>query len=129
MIWRFSNVKLFWLAFAFVAFFLGACKKNSAEDSLKSDATGFYCRQCNAKFYTASGVYADHCPQCKSADIRPVIGFVCYQDQQVTLTAQGPKSMPCQKCGAVATGLKMPRESDLKAWGAVRKTAAEVGAK
>jgi ribosomal protein L40E len=115
--------------FVLCAALCGCGKQNAAENSITSDANGFFCRQCNAKFYTDSSVYADHCPQCKSADLRPVIAFVCYKDQHATLTPQGPKSIACEQCQAVASGLKMPHESELKAWGAVKKPAAEVGAK
>jgi Zn finger protein HypA/HybF involved in hydrogenase expression len=126
------NVRFYYagLACIFLSALLGAgCHKNAAEESLSSDANGFFCQQCSAKFYTSAGFYADHCPQCKSSDLRPIIGFVCYKDHHTTLTPQGPKSIACEQCQALATGLKMPRESELKAWGAVKKTPAEVGAK
>jgi Zn finger protein HypA/HybF involved in hydrogenase expression len=114
----------------FITLFLAVgCKKDPAVSSLESDARGFFCKACQAKFYTDWSVYAERCPQCKSEDIRPVVGFLCYQDQHLNLTPQGPKAMTCEKCQGQATGLKMPHEAELKSWGAVKRSKSEVGPK
>jgi Zn finger protein HypA/HybF involved in hydrogenase expression len=102
------------------------CKRNPAESSIESDANGFLCNQCAMKFYTHSPLFADHCPRCKSGDIRQVVGFLCYKDQHLTLTPQGPRSIACAHCGNVATGLKLPNEGDLVAWGATLQNKSDV---
>lgn len=102
------------------------CGRNAVDRALESDARGYFCPGCKTKFYTDYDVIADVCPQCKSYDIREVVGFVCAEDSQVTLAPRGRGAMPCEKCGKPSSSLKLPAESDLKAWGAVRKTKSEV---
>jgi hypothetical protein len=106
---------------------LAGCGKNATEQNLVSDANGFFCRACKLKFYTEAPVFAERCPACKSSDLAAVLGFQCYKDQHLNLTPQGPKSLACEKCQAEATGIKMPSAAQLQAWGAVRKSKAEVG--
>lgn len=108
------------------AVMISGCSKNPAESSIDSDANGFVCNKCGAKFYTRSPLFADHCPSCKSTDLRQVVGFLCYKDQHLTLVPQGPRSIACEKCGAVATGLKMPRQSEFASWGATLRQKSEV---
>jgi hypothetical protein len=115
--------------FAIISVVAVSCAKNPGESSLVADANGFVCPKCNAKFYTPAKVYAEKCPQCQSTEVTTVVGFQCYKDKHVTLTPRGPKSIACEKCQELATGMKMPQESELKTWGAVAKTKAEVGAK
>jgi len=111
---------VFWLGFA------GGCGKSPVDRALTSDARGYFCPGCNAKFYTEYAVVADACPQCRSMDIREVVGFVCAIDQHTTLAPRGRGAVPCEKCGKPVSRLSLPRETELKAWHAVRKTRAEV---
>ena len=106
--------------------FAGGCGKSSVDRALASDARGYFCPGCRAKFYTAYEVVAAVCPQCKSNDIREVVGFVCSLDQHTTLAPRGRGAVPCEKCGKPASRLSLPREEELKTWQAVRKTQAEV---
>ncbi len=107
--------------------FAGAgCGKSSADRALDSDANGYVCLVCKAKFYTDRKVFATCCPDCKKPNLAQAVGFVCAADQQTTVGPRGLRSVPCQKCGAATTGLNIPRESDFKAWGATHKNEAEV---
>ena len=119
------SLRLFTL-FALLVFGSG-CKKNSIEQALESDANGYLCRGCNARFYTDRAVFANSCPNCKSMDLVQVIGFVCPADGYVTVAPRGVGSLHCGKCGQTTSGLSIPREVDFKNWGAAKKTRAEVG--
>jgi len=102
------------------------CGRSAVDRSLESDARGYFCSACKTKFYTEYSVIADVCPQCKSYDILEVIGFVCSADNHVTLAARGNGAPPCEKCGKPSSTAGVPRESQLKAWNAARKSKAEV---
>jgi len=54
------------------------------------------------------------------------MGYVCPADGHVTVAGRGRGSVPCEKCGTAAAGLSIPREADLRAWGAAKKTKREV---
>ena len=119
--------------FSFVAivFALGVwvagCGKGSDEAALDSDANGYLCLGCQTKFYTDRRVFANHCPACQKPQIEMVVGFVCPADQHVSYGPRGRGSMKCGQCGKSTSGLSLPREAELKTWGAAHKTAAEVG--
>ena len=118
------------LLFAFAALtLLIGCGRSAIDKALESDARGYFCPACKLKFYTEYKVIADVCPQCKSYDIQEVAGFECNRDSHTTLAPRGQRVVPCGKCGQAATGLRLPNESDLKTWGATRKTKAEVSPK
>jgi hypothetical protein len=104
---------------------LAGCGRGAADAAGDSDANGYWCRKCNLKFYTAREVFAEHCPKCKGYDIPPVVGYVCDKDGHITVTPRGP-SVRCEKCRVPLTAIKLPRENELKAWGAAKKTKAEV---
>ena len=106
--------------------FAGGCGKSAVDRALVSDARGYFCPGCQTKIYTEYDVIADVCPQCKSNDLREVVGFVCSTDQHTTLSPRGRGAVPCEQCGKPASRLSLPREADLKAWNAVRKTKSEV---
>jgi hypothetical protein len=110
-------------------FLLAGCSKDAAQDAVDSDANGYVCPKCNLKFYTARGVFAEVCPECKGTGIKPVVGFVCDKDGHTTLSARSHGSMACEKCQAPVAAIKLPREADLRAWGAAKKTKAQVVAK
>jgi hypothetical protein len=106
--------------------FATGCGKSAVDKSLESDARGYFCPGCKTRFYTEYSVIADVCPQCKSYDIQEVIGFVCSADSHVTLASRGSGAPLCEKCGQLSSTASLPRESQLKAWNAVRKSKAEV---
>jgi hypothetical protein len=114
------------LGLAACLWFGGGCVKSSVDRALGSDARGYFCPGCNAKFYTEFDVIADVCPHCKTNAIREVVGFVCSIDQHATLAPRGRGAVPCEQCGKPASKLSLPREAELKAWNAVRRTKAEV---
>jgi hypothetical protein len=97
------------------------------EKALESDANGYVCTKCSAKFYTARDVFAAYCPQCKQPDIEQAIGFSCPVDKHVTVAARNRGAHRCEKCGGPTSGVSIPGEAELKAWGATKRTAAEVG--
>jgi len=105
---------------------LWGCRPDPARDAAESDVNGYACLKCQARFYTAQKVFAEHCPACKGFDLRPVVGFVCDKDQHVTLAPRGVGVGVCEKCRAPVAAIKLPREPELIAWGAVKKARAEV---
>ena len=102
------------------------CGGNPADQTLETDSNGYLCKECQAKFYTEREVFADACPKCRSMQLIQVVGFVCETDQQMSIGPRAGGPMRCQKCGKATSGLAIPRESDLVAWGATKQTAAEV---
>jgi len=116
------------LAVLLLAFCFSGCTKQKVDAALDSDANGYICSKCSEKFYTSRDVFANVCPKCKDADIQQVVGYYCEKDKQATLGPRGRGARRCEKCGNATTGMIVPKESDFKAWGAAKKTAAEVGA-
>lgn len=106
---------------------LAGCGPNSAEKALDSDANGYVCTACDGKFYTDREVFATRCPACGKRNVEQVLGFVCAEDKEVTMGTRGRGAMACQKCGRGTTAITIPREADLQAWGADKRSAAEVG--
>lgn len=101
----------------------GDAKVNSALDS---NANGYVCLGCKAQFYTDRKVFPTRCPDCKKQNFEQAIGYVCAVDKQTTIGPRGRRGMACKQCGATATSLSIPREAELKAWGATHRTEAEV---
>src|SRR5262249_48677398 len=108
---------------------LSGCGQGKIDHTLDSDANGYLCLTCKAKFYTARSVFADFCPQCKSPNVQQVVGFVCAADQHTTIAPRGPGFLACEQCGKTTSALSIPREKDFKAWGAVKRSGAGVMAK
>jgi len=121
---KFSRCLLACFSLVFLA--VAGCKKSTAEAAGESDVNGYLCLKCKGRFYTEQGVFAEHCPACKDFGIRPVVGYVCEKDQHVTVTPRGVGAGLCEKCRAPLAAMKLPREPELKAWGAVKKTRADV---
>jgi hypothetical protein len=110
-----------------LAGWVSGCGKGPEEAALDSDANGYLCLGCQSKFYTDRRVFANHCPACQKPQIEMVVGFVCPVDHYVTYGPRGRGSLKCGQCGKFTSGLSIPREPELKTWGAAHKTAAEVG--
>jgi len=106
---------------------LVGCGKNAAEQALDSDANGYLCLACETRFYTDREVFATRCPSCGKPKVDQVLGFVCPADKHVTLATRGRGAMACEKCGKGTSAVSIPREQEFKAWGAVKKSGAEVG--
>jgi hypothetical protein len=112
---------------AAVIFALVGCAPDPAEKALETDANGYLCQGCQNKFYTERSVFADICPNCKSMQLAQVVGFVCPDDKHMTVAPRASGYTACEKCKKTTSGLAIPRESDLKAWGAPKKSETEVG--
>jgi len=106
---------------------IAGCGRSSDGAALNSDANGFLCMDCQAKFYTDRQIFANHCPQCQKGNVEMVVGFECPADHTVTYGPRGKGSVACRECGKVTAALIIPSESELKEWGAVKRTAKEVG--
>jgi hypothetical protein len=115
------------LALVCAASTLTGCKKSAIDQALDSDANGYVCLDCEAKFYTDREVFASHCPKCKKVNVEQVLGFVCETDKTVMVAARSRGARACSKCGKPASGVTIPKEADLKAWGAVKYAASDVG--
>lgn len=115
-----------WLpALALILSFSG-CGKGPVDSALNSDANGFVCAKCPAKFYLPAGVFPGHCPKCKAPDVTMVIGYVCPTDQHVTIAPRSKRGGVCAKCGKSTSALSLPREADLKAWGGEKMADSDV---
>jgi hypothetical protein len=104
---------------------LAGCSEDPALDSMQSDANGFMCTSCGAKFYTARKDYMEaQCPKCDQYTVQDVIGYNCVKCKHITLRPKvaGPAGAAiCEKCGAhLQNAMVSPRQTDLVAWGAVK---------
>lgn len=107
-----------------LAVFLG-CSKTVSESSSQSDANGFLCSACGEKFYTSVKVFPAHCPKCQKPDLVEVVGYVA-SDGQAILAPRGQQVLD-PKTKKALRDIKLPREKELTAWGATKRTAKEVG--
>jgi hypothetical protein len=121
-------LRLLWLAPAIMlGIVMCGCGKSQEDAALDSDANGFLCLNCRAKFYTSRKIFANHCPACQKPDVELVVGFVCPTDGHVTYAPRGRGALTCEQCRKLTGSLSIPKEKELKAWGATRKTGPEVG--
>src|SRR5450631_1091191 len=101
-----------------VVLLVSGCGKNVAKDASDSDANGYLCTKCGAKFYTSRSVFLGvTCPKCKADALVEVVGYVCEKDNHLTLkgrTNDRNGAEVCEKCGAPLGGMRLPREKDLK---------------
>ena len=114
------------ILFAVLAVLFSGCGQSKIDHALDSDANGYVCLGCKAKFYTERSVFADFCPQCKRGQVQQVVGFVCAADQHTTIAPRGPGFLACEQCGKTTSALSIPREKDLRAWGAAKRARREV---
>lgn len=117
-----KQVALIWLGVLLGG--LTACKKDASFSALETDANGYVCLKCGAKFYTERTVFlGPQCPQCKESALTQTVGYYCEKDQHVTIRAsEGDRQGAiCEKCQAhLVNAMKAPREKDYKAWGATK---------
>ena len=103
---------------------LTACRKDVAEEASDSDANGYYCLSCGAKLYTERSVFiGPKCPKCQKNSLMEAVGYVCSKDQHLTIKPRthDQRATPvCDQCQSPVSALKLPRERDLKAWGATK---------
>lgn len=117
-------------SFALIAvtgWWLAGCGDAQIDQALETDANGFICSSCTAKFYTERKVIASRCPSCQKQTVERVLGYHCPQDQHVTYAPRSRGAVACGQCGKRTGAVGIPRKDELKAWGAELRTAAEVG--
>jgi len=115
------GVVLWLAALALVA---AGCKKDVAADAMDSDANGYLCTKCGVKLYTDRKVFiGPQCPKCQQETLKDVVGYECPKDHHLTIRPSGGPSQapPCEQCqGSLTNTMRLPREKDLKAWGATK---------
>jgi DNA-directed RNA polymerase subunit RPC12/RpoP len=102
------------------------CHKDAAIEAGDSDANGYLCTKCGEKICTDRKVFAEQCPKCKSVEITEVVAFVCNKDNHMTLLPRRREAAVCEQCNSRITAIKLPREQELRAWGAIKRSKAEV---
>jgi len=108
---------------AFVTSITG-CNKDAGVSAIETDANGYLCLKCGAKFYTERTVFiGPKCPQCNENTLAQTVGYYCEKDKHLTIrAAEGDRQgAVCEKCEARLTNaMKSPREKDYKEWGATK---------
>jgi hypothetical protein len=116
-----------WVLWLFVfCLSVSGCKKNAIEDASYSNVNGYLCVKCNTKFYTEEKVYAEFCPGCKTGSMQPIVAYTCPKDGHLTLVPHSQQKVQCEQCQETLVGSKLPREPELVAWGAAKKSKADV---
>jgi hypothetical protein len=111
------------LALAAFCLAITSCKKDVAREASDSDANGYLCTKCGAKLYTDRKVFiGPACPKCGQAGLTEVVGYFCDKDKHLTVRGRtNDRAAPaCEQCQGPLGGMKLPREKDLKAWGATK---------
>lgn len=106
-------------------FALTGCKKDAAAEASDSDANGYLCLKCGLKCYTDRSVFiGPACPKCKTDNLMEVVGYRCAKDASVTVRARRGDTqgaLVCPQCQAsLKNSMFLPREKDLKTWGATK---------
>jgi len=100
------------------------CHKDVAQEASDSDANGYYCQKCEAKLYTARTLFiGPKCPKCQEDTLTEVVGYVCPKDNHLTIRPRFKDRLGarvCDICQGPLGGIRLPREKDLKAWGATK---------
>jgi hypothetical protein len=100
------------------------CRKDPAAEASDSDANGYLCLKCGAKLYTSrSNFIGPLCPKCQADELTEVVGYSCPKDNHLTILprANGRQAAPiCEQCQSPVSAMRLPREKDLKAWGATK---------
>lgn len=110
---------------ALLPLLLAGCSKEAGLAAIETDAHGYVCQQCRAKFYTEQKVFLEsRCPKCQQETLVDVIGYWCERDKHLTIRPRisGPEGAAvCEKCGQpLKNAMVSPREKDLLAWGATK---------
>ena len=112
------------LSLAVFSVLLVGCRKDVAAEASDSDANGYVCLSCEAKFYTDRSVFiGPKCPKCQKDTLMEVVSYYCEKDKHLTLRARtgDRQGAPvCDQCQAPVNAMRLPRASDLKAWGATK---------
>jgi len=101
---------------------LTACGRDPARQASESDANGYLCLRCGLKLYCARDTYlGPQCPGCQQDSLMNVVGYRCERDHHLTIRASrgDARGAVCELCQAtLQNAMVLPRERDLKAWGA-----------
>ena len=113
------------MTLALVGFLMGGCSKDPRMASIETDAHGYHCQKCGAKFYTGRKVFLESkCPKCQQDALVDVIGYMCLKDNHLTIRPRVPSPEGAAICEVCRMYLKdatvSPREKDLLAWGATK---------
>jgi hypothetical protein len=84
------------------------------------------CAACKAKFYLEEAVVPEFCPQCKSGNAQPLVGYVCAADGHLTVDVRHSRLIPCEQCKMPTSSVRRPTAAELEAFGAVKKVRADV---
>jgi hypothetical protein len=119
--WSRSQVLVWTLAL----FLIGGCSKQADMSAIETDAHGYLCQKCGAKFYTGRKVFMEsQCPKCQQYTLVDVVGYMCLQDHHLTILPRitGPQGTAiCEVCQAHLTNaMASPHQKDLIAWGATK---------
>jgi hypothetical protein len=121
---RASFLLLICLVLGMPGIMLTGCRKDPAAEASDSDANGYLCVKCNAKLYTDRSVFiGPKCPKCQQAGLVELVSYVCPKDNHTTIcgrTDERQGAPVCEACKAPLSGMRLPREKDLKAWGATK---------
>lgn len=117
-------VPSFFLCLAVLLGWLTGCKKDVSFEAIDTDANGYLCLKCGAKYYTDRTVFmGPKCPKCNQETLVQAVGYYCEKDRHLTIRAgQGDRQgAVCERCHApLVNAMRMPREKDLKEWGATK---------
>jgi DNA-directed RNA polymerase subunit RPC12/RpoP len=122
---RLRQVALCAVASICAAIAITGCKPDQGYAAMETDAHGYVCLNCNAKFFTGQKEFLESkCPKCQQETLADVVGYLCVKDQHLTIRPKtsGPEGAAvCEKCGThLKDAMVSPREKDLKAWGAIK---------
>ena len=102
---------------------VSGCGKDAAEQASDSDANGYLCRKCNAKLYAERSVFlGPACPKCSQPALTEVVAYLCPADNHLTIRSRSDDraGAACESCGKPVSGMRLPREKELKSWGATK---------
>jgi len=119
-----SRVRILCFALPLLLLAISSCKKDVAAEASDSDANGYLCLKCGAKLYTDRSVFiGPKCPKCQADTLVEVVGYYCEKDKHLTIrprTGDRAGAPVCDVCKAPVGAMRLPRESDLKTWGATK---------
>ena len=110
---------------ALFGFLIGGCSKDPSLEVIDTDAHGYLCQHCGAKFYSGRKEFLESkCPKCQQYTLVDVIGYMCRKDDHLTIRPRvtGPQGAAvCEVCRMpLKNAMVAPHEKDLIAWGAIK---------
>ena len=103
---------------------LAGCGRDVAKEASDSDSNGYLCLKCGAKLYTDRSVFlTQKCPKCQQDGLVEVVGYECPKDHHVTIRPRNNDrggAPVCEQCQGPLGGMLLPREKELKSWGATK---------